>query len=127
MSLRRSSAEDYSNKVLGVLFTGYLDKRNPVSGSYKQRFVVLTTQAVHWFVRTEGNDLFGEERGKIPLVLVLSVRVLDEDNTAFEVHDTANIKRTFRSPSPTICEEWVSAIRSAIKVQFKLEIVRIIE
>ena len=116
MAVRRGTAEDYSNKVLGVLYTGYLDKRNPVSGAYKQRFVVLTNQAVHWFVRAEGYDLFGEERGKSPLVLVLSVRVLDEDNTVFEIHDTTNTKRTFRSQSPTACEEWVSAIRSAIKV-----------
>jgi hypothetical protein len=58
--------DDYS-KNLGVLYTGYLEKKNPTTGSYKKRFVVLTHEAIHWFLRSDGDDLFGEERGKIVL------------------------------------------------------------
>jgi len=47
------------SKNFGVLYTGYLDKRNPVTGSYKKRFVVLTHESLHWFRRNEGYDLFG--------------------------------------------------------------------
>jgi hypothetical protein len=99
-----------------------LDKRNPVNRAFKTRFVVLTHENVHWFVKTsDSNDLFGEERGQIPLTQILSVRVLDEDSTTFEIIDTHtshkpnNTKRTFRAQTPSQCEEWVSAIRSAIK------------
>jgi hypothetical protein len=113
---RGSLNEDYSKKVLGVLFTGYLDKRNPSSGAFKQRFVVLTHEALHWFVKhNESQDLFGEERGQVSLTLILSVRILDEDGNIFEIVDTHTNKRTFRASSPNVCEEWVSAIRSAIK------------
>ena len=44
-------------KNFGVLFTGYLEKRQPkyLQTRYKQRFVVLTQDAVHWFKRDEGN------------------------------------------------------------------------
>ena len=43
-------------KNFGVLFTGYLEKRQPkyLQTRYKQRFVVLTQDAVHWFKRDEG-------------------------------------------------------------------------
>ena len=39
--------------TLGVLYTGWLEKKNPVNGHYKQRFVVLTSEAIHWFKRAE--------------------------------------------------------------------------
>ena len=53
---RRLGAEA---KNFGVLFTGYLEKRQPkyLQTRYKQRFVVLTQDAVHWFKRDEGNDI----------------------------------------------------------------------
>lgn len=101
---------------MGVLYTGYLDKRNPVSGTYKQRFVVLTLESLHWFKRSEGYDLFGEERGNLPLGSILTTRILDEDATTFEIQGTDTKKRFFRAPSNAVCEEWVSAVRSAIKL-----------
>jgi hypothetical protein len=106
-------AED--SKHLGVLYTGYLEKRNPVTGSFKRRFAVLTHEAFHWFKREEGYDLFGEERGHVSLSNILSTRILDEDSTAFELQGTDNNKRIFQASTPAACEEWVSAIRSAIK------------
>lgn len=33
----------------------------------KNRFVVLTHESLHWFKRSQGYDLFGEERGSIAL------------------------------------------------------------
>ena len=98
------------------MYTGYLDKRNPVTGSFKQRFVVLTHDSLHWFKRSEGYDLFGEERGQIPLGNILTTRVLDEDISSFEVQGTDARKRLFKASSCSLCEEWVSAIRSAIKL-----------
>jgi hypothetical protein len=102
-------------KSLGVLYTGYLDKRNPVSGAYNQRFVVLTYESIHWFLRPENYDLFGEERGHIVLVNVLSTRIIDEDSTVFEICALDGKKTFFRASTPVFCEEWVSAIRSAVK------------
>lgn len=107
---------DDTAKNLGMLYTGYLDKRNPVNGSYHVRFTVLTHDFVHWFKRSsEGQELFGEERGHIGLESILSVRIIDEDSTCFELQSTDHVKRYFRGSSPLVCEEWVSAIRSAIK------------
>eukprot|EP01032_Pedospumella_encystans_P035586 gene35586-40251_t len=111
---KRVSSED--GKSLGVLYTGYLDKRNPVTGSYKQRFVVLTLESLHWFKRSEGYDLFGEERGQVPLGSILTTRILDEDPATFEVQGTDTKKRFFRATGSDNSEEWVSAIRSAIKL-----------
>lgn len=107
----------HEDKNLGVLYTSYLDKRNPVTGSYKKRFAVLTNDALHWFKRNEGADLFGEERGQVLLKNVLNTRVLDEDSRAFEVQGIDKKVKKFRAESVDICEEWVSAIRSAIKRQ----------
>lgn len=101
-------------KYLGVLYTGYLDKRNPVTGGFKKRFGVLTHDAMHWFKRAEGYDLFGEERGHIPLADILTTRILDEDSAAFEVQSTDNNRRLFRCNSSGNCEEWVTALRSAM-------------
>ena len=107
---------DDTAKNLGMLYTGYLDKRNPVNGSYHIRFAVLTHDFVHWFKRSsEGQELFGEERGHVGLESILSVRVIDEDSTCFELQSTDHVKRYFRGSSPSVSEEWVSAIRSAIK------------
>jgi len=79
--------DHHKNQNLGVLYTGYLEKQNPrsLSGSYRKRFVVLTHESLHWFTRTEGYDLFGEERGNIPLGNIVSSRILDEDSNIFEV------------------------------------------
>jgi hypothetical protein len=58
-AMKAKEEKVHNSKNLGVLFTGYLDKRNPVTGSYKKRFVVLTHESLHWFKRAEGYDLFG--------------------------------------------------------------------
>ena len=87
-----------------------------MTGGYQQRFVVLTMEALHWFKRSEGYDLFGEERGNIPLGNILTTRILNDDDSCFEVQDTDAKKRIFRASSCAICEEWVTAIRSAIKL-----------
>lgn len=112
---RKSINTDESAPSVGVLYTGYLEKKNPVRGSYTKRFVVLTHEALHWFARTEGDDLFGEERGRIGLNAVLSVRILEEDANAFQIESVDQAKRLFRTTSPLVCEEWVSAIKSTMK------------
>lgn len=110
-----SSADEERHRNLGVLYTAYLDKRNPINGRYKKRFVVLTHEAIHWFQRSEGYDLFGAERGNVSLGGILSTRILDNDSNVFEIHGTDTKKRLFRATTPLVCEEWVSAIRSAVK------------
>lgn len=107
---------DETAKNLNLLYTGLLEKRNPRNGSYNNRFVVLTHDIVHWFKRSsEGGELFGEERGHIGLDSILTVRVLDEDATCFEIQQINQKKSLFRGACITSAEEWVSAIRSAIK------------
>lgn len=115
MSKNQNSNEEH-NKSLGVLYTGYVDKQSRHSwSSFKKRFLVLTHSAVHWFQRAEETDLFGEARGQVGLGSILTVRILDEDGTTFEIQTIDRIKRLFRASTPIICEEWISTIRSAIK------------
>ena len=102
-------------KPYSILYTGNLDKKNPVTNGFHNRFLVLTHDAVHWFKKTDGSDLFGAERGHATLDSVLTVRVLDEDSTCFELQTLGQMKRIFRANNPQLCEEWVSAIRSATK------------
>ena len=59
-SLKKAAPKEDS-KNMGFLYTGYLDKRNPVTGSYKQRFVVLAHDAIHWFKRLDKDALFAAE------------------------------------------------------------------
>ena len=96
-------------KNFGVLYTGYLDKKQPtyMSTRFKSRFVVLTQEAVHWFKRDEGYDLFGEERGHVSLKNIDSCRILDEDTCQFELKSTGNVCRYFKAPTQSSCEEWV--------------------
>jgi len=103
-------------KHFGVLFTGYLDKKQPTytHTRYKRRFVVLTQEAVHWFKRDEGYDLFGEERGQVSLCNIENVRILDEATDQFELRSGGQC-RCFKAASQASCEEWVSAIKSAAK------------
>lgn len=114
-SISSRPKDEERHRNLGVLHTAYLDKRNPINGYYKKRFVVLTHEAIHWFQRNEGYDLFGEERGNVSLGSILSTRILDEDSNIFEIQGTDTKKRLFRASTPLICEEWVMAIRSAVK------------
>ena len=113
-SLKKAAPKEDS-KNMGFLYTGYLDKRNPVTGSYKQRFVVLAHDAIHWFKRLDKDALFGEERGQIALSNIRSTRIQDEDSTVCEIVATSGKKTLFRATTPQQCEEWVSAIRSAVK------------
>lgn len=54
------AATGYLNgHTLGVLYTGWLDKKNPVNGYYKKRYVVLTSESIHWFKR----QTHGEKTG----------------------------------------------------------------
>lgn len=100
-----------------MLYTGYLDKKNPAfGGGFHERFVVLTVDSLHWFRRHEGEDLFGEERGHVALAVILTVRSLEEDKTIFEVQSTDGKKRQFKAENVKACEEWVTAIRSAIRL-----------
>jgi hypothetical protein len=112
---KRSSLEDSSKNNWGVSYTGYVEKRNPVYGNYKKRFMVLTLEAVHWFKREETDDLFGEQRGVLGLGSLLNVSVLDEDATVFTLESTDTKKRLFRCSNPDKRDEWVSAIQSAYK------------
>ena len=46
---------------------------------------------------------------------VLTVRILDEDTVSFELQSSDFKKRVFKSSTTSNCEEWVSAVRSAVK------------
>ena len=92
---------DSQSKNFGVLYTGYLDKKSNSyrSNSLKKRFVVLTHEALHWFKRVEGCDLFGEERGQVSLVNIVSIRILDQDSSQFELKSADKSVRFFRAAS----------------------------
>jgi hypothetical protein len=120
-ALSHVSANEGGRKM-GVLYTGYLEKKKVewISVSFKRRFVVLTNEALHWFKRPDGYDLFGDERGRLSLINILSARVLTDDLSKFELVSTDNIERVFNAPSPDIAEEWVSAVRSALRNSKKI-------
>ena len=44
-----------------------------------------------------------------------NVRILDEDTCQFELKSTGDVRRYFKAATPNACEEWVSALKSAIK------------
>lgn len=59
--------------------------------------------------------MFGTERGAIPLTSVLTVRILDEDTFTFELQSSNFSKKLFKCSTDSLCEEWVSALRSSVK------------
>jgi hypothetical protein len=65
--------------------------------------------------RDEHDHLFGDERGQIKLQAMEVVRILDEDPAVFEIISSNFTNRHFKCASNNECEEWVSALRSAIK------------
>jgi hypothetical protein len=50
---------------------------------------------------------------------ITTVRILDEDTCTFEVQSSDFTKRYFKAMNENECTEWVSAIRSAVKVKAK--------
>eukprot|EP00518_Triparma_eleuthera_P005816 CAMPEP_0182466628 /NCGR_PEP_ID=MMETSP1319-20130603/12406_1 /TAXON_ID=172717 /ORGANISM="Bolidomonas pacifica, Strain RCC208" /LENGTH=726 /DNA_ID=CAMNT_0024666647 /DNA_START=16 /DNA_END=2196 /DNA_ORIENTATION=+ len=63
------------NPTFGIQMTGYLHKQTArhMTRPWERRFVVLTKAGMHWFRRTDGYDLFGEETGAVMLTEVTSV------------------------------------------------------
>ena len=59
--------------------------------------------------------MFGEERGQVALKSIETVRILDEDSSQFELLSENFTRRYFKCRDDSECEEWVSAIRSAVK------------
>jgi len=102
---------------LGVLFTGYLNKRKKgyFSTNMKKRFVVLTSEALHWFKRPDGYDLFGEERGKISLSNILQVQPSQDSNVDFDIEDTKHALHSWTGFTEDESGEWITAIRSAMQ------------
>jgi hypothetical protein len=100
---------------LGVIFTSWISKQNPYSKVYKRRFMVLTTEALHWFKRSEGYDLFGEERGHLALDSILNVQSMKDESNIFLIQSTDSKKRYFQCDNEKLSNEWITAIRSAIK------------
>jgi len=117
---KNGSAAGIASAMAGVLFTGYMEKENPsIRGGYGKRFLVLTSESFYWFRRPEHYDLFGEERGSIGLGSILSIEASADDNSTFEIKDTKLGTRRFRSltdgGTPGHCDEWITAVRSAMK------------
>ena len=109
---------DKTTKVknnLGVIFTSWVTKQNPYSKVYKRRFMVLTTEALHWFKRAEGYDLFGEERGHLVLDSILNVQSMKDEPNIYLIQSTDSKKRYFQCDNEQLSNEWITAIRSAIK------------
>ena len=75
----------------------------------------MTAEALHWFKRPEGYDLFGEERGRVSLENIVDVNDDIQDDVSFIIKTIDKQERTFRAETNVSCEEWITAIRSAIK------------
>jgi hypothetical protein len=96
---------------LGVIRTGYLDKTTRAKRDTKRRFVVLTRTHLHWYQRDEGDDLFGEEKGSVPLSEVKGAEPMEE--SSFEV-SAKDRKRVFTADGPARRDIWVRAINQAM-------------
>lgn len=44
----------------------------------KRRFMVLTNTALKWYKKKEGDELFGDLVGGVPLKAILRISVIDE-------------------------------------------------
>jgi hypothetical protein len=64
---RMSSANPLAASGQPFLLSGYLDKKARWSSKFSERYFVLTHSALHYFKRGAGVELFGEERGRIPI------------------------------------------------------------
>jgi hypothetical protein len=76
---------------------------------------VVLCRVVSLLQREEHDHLFGDERGQLKLQAIEVVRVLDEDPSVLEIISSNFKNRHFKCASLSECEEWVSALRSAIK------------
>lgn len=122
---RKSGTSDI--RGLGIVLTGYMEKKNPVTGSYAKRFLVLTHESFHWFKRDDGYDLFGEERGHVGIGTITSIKLVDgsqgADKRVFEILSSTDRKRRYFRPLPDQeadkALEWVNAINSVVEC-FKL-------
>ena len=139
---RKHRSSSFTKKKREALYMGNLDKKHIGTGilvlpkdlsdccySFKTRFFVLTKDALHWYKKTEdfGGDFDGESRGKISLVDIANIKVLDNDpadcciprnstftpSTIFELIGVDRDSRFFRAASEQSCQEWVNAIRAA--------------
>jgi len=110
---------------LGVLFTGFVHKKNPIHGALKKKFLVLTHVGVHWFKRQPGADLFGEERGCMKLVDIRIVKKTppktagDEYLRMFEITTVDGKHRVFLTETENACDQWVNAIEHAMSNKFR--------
>lgn len=104
---------------LGIVLTMFMEKKNPITGAYAKRFLVLTHESFHWFKRDEGYDLFGEERGHVGIGTITGIKITDADKRIFEITSSTDKKRRlFRClPDQDTARalEWVSAINSVIE------------
>lgn len=103
----------YSNDVQ-LLCSGFLEKKNPITGIFYPRMVVLSTEALSWCKHQQGDDLFGERTGSAQLKDIDSVKILEENSLIFEIWESNGRERQFRASHERICAEWVSEIKSAI-------------
>ena len=104
---------------LGVLFTGYMHKKNPGSwrGNWQKRFLVLTYESFYWFKREDNYELFGEERGHIALSELASF-IPSNNNTVLELTDRKGQTRYFKpieAGNVEQIDEWLSALSIAHK------------
>lgn len=76
--------------------------------SWKARYFVLTTQAVHYFRRSEGDELFGEARGRLPID-----QIELSSSTAKPLRftlTTPSKTRVLRASTPEEAQTWIKAI-----------------
>jgi len=121
----RNKGGDYSGILdLGVVYTGYLEKRHPSNVfDFNQRYVVLTHKAIHWFKRFEEDIFFGEERGSIILSDIIDVHNIDVrvgDKWYYQFEIVAKTKKVFRASNKDERDKWIAVI-SFTKENSKLQ------
>lgn len=113
---------------MGILHTGLVSERKSQgTGHRSRRHAILTQRAFHWFKKRGDDDLFGEEKGCVPLNIIAhtarnNLPPGNEPDCAFlgnfTVETIEGIAYIFETPSVSDADEWAAAILTA-SIQFE--------
>lgn len=101
-----------------IIFAGLVEKKNPTSGKYRSKYLILTSQSLHWFEPSTNNHLVGVEKGQIPLTSIKFMNSIQSErnkSSTFEIIDCKDSRKLFQCSSITGADEWIDEIKFAMK------------
>ncbi|KAJ0405314.1 hypothetical protein P43SY_001073 [Pythium insidiosum] len=118
-----------SGAALGILASGYLDKRRDgaVRGGWAKRLFILSSRSLHYYRKSEEFELFGKERGQVPLSEIALAKLVSADDAPYGAVE-AGVPSCFfavlskrkalllflRAESLELAQGWVTTINRAV-------------